>query len=158
MGARFGPLPQNIVRRGMSSMTRFGREVANILQAGDTVALVGELGAGKSNLVRLIMEKMTADYDYFVTSPTYTIANVYPTTPRVAHLDLYRLKTSDDFYALGCEEYFDKDTITLVEWADLLPEVIPQNALWLGLIKVGACDRRVVMADSYAELMNYMNS
>ncbi len=151
--AKFGPLPQNILRRGLASMTKFGRTLATILQAGDTLALVGELGAGKSNLVRVMMEMMTADYDYFVTSPTYTIANIYPTTPRVAHLDLYRLKTSDDFYSLGGDEYFDENTITLVEWADLLPEVIPPNALWLGLIKVGISDRRIVMADSYSELM-----
>lgn len=154
----FGPLPYIKISKGLGSMTKFGHKLLSILEAGDAIGMVGELGAGKSNLVRVLVDTMTKQLDCFVTSPTYTIANVYPTTPQVAHLDLYRLKTEDDFYCLGGEEYFGQDIITLVEWADILPDVMPANTLWLGLDKKagGEQNRRIIMTSSWEELQKLM--
>ncbi|HOJ50689.1 MAG TPA: tRNA (adenosine(37)-N6)-threonylcarbamoyltransferase complex ATPase subunit type 1 TsaE [Spirochaetota bacterium] len=96
-------------------------------QNKNNIFLVGDLGAGKTRLVREICKKNNIDY---VLSPTFTIVNVYEGLKRFYHIDLYRLKSLNDFYDIGLDEIlsFD-DSIKLVEWADIFPQIIKDGVL-----------------------------
>ncbi|RPE72093.1 tRNA threonylcarbamoyladenosine biosynthesis protein TsaE [Pacificibacter maritimus] len=88
--------------------------VTDVLRAGDVVILDGALAAGKTFFIRALVAALGSDED--VTSPTYTIANIYE-TPKfpVLHVDAYRLENAKEFYHLGLDDYFDTG-LCLIEW------------------------------------------
>ena len=98
-----------------------------VLGAGDMVALVGDLGAGKSVIARAVVHARLGDLDADVPSPTFTLIQTYEASGKVPiwHADLYRLDDEEDVYELGFDEAMDTATM-LVEWPDKLP------AAWLG--------------------------
>ena len=82
--------------------------------------LMGDLGAGKTTFIRLLVEQLPGGADAEVASPSFTLCNVYPTTPEVQHFDLYRLPPGGSDEML--EENLDAGTgLILVEWAEYLP-------------------------------------
>ena len=105
-----------------------GRNLADVLRSGDTVLLRGELGAGKSELVRGIAEGLGISET--VTSPSFTILNQYE-SGRIPlyHFDWYRLESSEELYELGLEEYLGGDGIAAVEWPERCEDAIPDKYL-----------------------------
>ncbi|ARU42258.1 tRNA (adenosine(37)-N6)-threonylcarbamoyltransferase complex ATPase subunit type 1 TsaE [Armatimonadetes bacterium Uphvl-Ar1] len=95
-------------------MVALGRDLAELLKAGDIVLLYGDLGAGKTTLVRGVMEGL--GWEGAVRSPTFNLMQVYPTRVPVVHADLYRVASAA---GIGLEEYFD-DHLVLIEWPDRL--------------------------------------
>lgn len=111
-----------------------GRALASLLAqtpAPPALLLQGELGSGKTTLVRGFVESLPGAEMAEVSSPSFNIYNLYPTTPRVAHFDLYRLEGMPPDDALfDCLE--DPHTVTVVEWIQYLPrELWPADALFL---------------------------
>jgi tRNA threonylcarbamoyladenosine biosynthesis protein TsaE len=108
-----------------------GREFARDLAAGSVVALVGPLGAGKTQFVKGLVAAIGAPVP--VTSPTFTLVHEY-TGGRVPvyHFDFFRLEERQSADRLGLDEYFFGDGISVVEWADKFPELIPAGARWIG--------------------------
>ncbi|PKM77359.1 MAG: tRNA (adenosine(37)-N6)-threonylcarbamoyltransferase complex ATPase subunit type 1 TsaE [Firmicutes bacterium HGW-Firmicutes-15] len=109
-------------------MLRLGRYLAAILREDDVVYLLGELGVGKTVLVRGLAHAL--GYEGRVTSPTFTIMNVYNSTPPIYHFDFYRLQ-SPDLADLGLEDYMESGGISLVEWPQVGRNVLPREALCL---------------------------
>lgn len=109
-------------------MQQLGRDLAVVLREDDVVYLLGELGVGKTVLVRGLAHAL--GYEGRVTSPTFTIMNVYPSTPPIYHFDFYRLQ-SPDLADLGLEDYMECGGISLVEWPQIGKNVLPREALWL---------------------------
>ena len=109
---------------------RIGREFGANLRQGAVVALVGQLGAGKTQLVKGLAAGMEARGE--VTSPTFTLIHEY-TGGRlpVYHFDFFRIEDRPSAERLGLDEYFFGDGISVVEWADKFPDVIPAGALWV---------------------------
>nr|WP_041915884.1 tRNA (adenosine(37)-N6)-threonylcarbamoyltransferase complex ATPase subunit type 1 TsaE [Pseudodesulfovibrio mercurii] len=111
-----------------------GRALASILSRMDTppaLLLQGDLGSGKTTLVRGFVESLPGAESAEVSSPSFNICNLYPTTPGVAHFDLYRLEGMEPDDALF-DAFEDPDTITIVEWIQYLPkEMWPEDALFL---------------------------
>lgn len=125
-----------------------GQALGRALAPGDFVALIGELGAGKTQLARGVAEGAGAPVDD-VSSPTYAILQTYRGRLRLHHADLYRLRTEADLYATG---YFDllgdPAAACLVEWAEQIPGAIPEQALILRLTKGPGADERTLTAES----------
>ncbi|MCX6135031.1 MAG: tRNA (adenosine(37)-N6)-threonylcarbamoyltransferase complex ATPase subunit type 1 TsaE [Ignavibacteriales bacterium] len=102
---------------------------AGRLERGDVVALWGELGTGKTRFVKGVCEAFGANRH--VSSPSFVILNRYEGTGRdqrelfVYHLDLYRVKSAEEIYDLGFEEFVYGDGITLIEWAEQLGDLLP---------------------------------
>ncbi|MDD4801493.1 MAG: tRNA (adenosine(37)-N6)-threonylcarbamoyltransferase complex ATPase subunit type 1 TsaE [Syntrophomonas sp.] len=107
-------------------MLKLGRCLAAILGEDDVVYLLGELGVGKTVLVRGIAQAL--GYKHRVTSPTFTIMNVYDSTPPIYHFDFYRLQ-SHDLADLGLEDYLECGGISLIEWPQVGGKVLPREAL-----------------------------
>jgi tRNA threonylcarbamoyladenosine biosynthesis protein TsaE len=104
-----------------------GHRLAASLRPGDVVALSGELGAGKTALVKAIAAAL--GFQQAVTSPTFTIIHEYKTAPPLFHIDLYRLNTEQEAIDVGIEEYLRGDGVCLVEWAERIARLLPQRTI-----------------------------
>lgn len=124
--------------RTLDATARLASDVAAVLRPGDLVRLEGEMGAGKTTLVRLIAKARGVDPDA-VSSPTYVLMNVY--TPRdgapIAHLDCYRLSGEEDLDALGWDQITDGGTIVLVEWAERIAGALSADAARIAIEPTG---------------------
>ncbi len=110
----------------------FGRAIGRVLAGGEMLALFGELGAGKTALVRGIATGLGMPPDQ-VTSPTFVLIHEYEGRLPLIHMDLYRLQTAAEAEGIGLQEYFCSESVTAVEWADKFPELLPDDRLELTL-------------------------
>ena len=115
------------VLRGTEETERFGLELAEELKAGDVVALTGDLGAGKTTLTKSIAKGLGVTEN--VTSPTFTIVCEYMSGRLpLFHFDLYRIGSEEEAFEAGLEEYFHRSGVSVIEWAERVPELIPDDA------------------------------
>lgn len=132
------------------AMEDFGGRLASVLRPGDVLYLSGELGAGKTTLVRGAARRL--GYQGRVTSPTFTIMNIYQTNPPIYHFDFYRLE-NNDLEDLGLGDYLEKDGIAFIEWPCLTGE-LPDQALHIQIELVDddyERERRVLVSASGLE-------
>ena len=102
----------------------FAKNYAKNLKAGDIIVLSGELGSGKTKFVQGVLENFNLQDE--ISSPTFTIVNEYNSDAvNIYHFDVYRLEDSDEFFAIGGEEYFSKG-ICLIEWGELIEDILPK--------------------------------
>lgn len=123
-------------------MHAFGRELAAGLEAGAVLALVGGLGAGKTQLSKGLAEGLGHDGE--VTSPTFSLVQEYRggRLPML-HFDLYRLRSEEELLGIGWDEYLDQPAVVVVEWADLFPALMPAETRWLRIDTMADGGRRV---------------
>jgi tRNA threonylcarbamoyladenosine biosynthesis protein TsaE len=124
---------------------QFGRQMAELLFPNSVIALVGNLGAGKTFLVRAIAEGLGLPAGALVTSPTFVLVQEYAGRLPIYHFDVYRLKSASEFFDLGANEYFEAGGVCLVEWADRVERQLPRDHLRLTLHVTGEQSRRVEM-------------
>ena len=115
-------------------------EYAKTLRPGDVVVLNGELGAGKTAFVKGIAQFFSLDG---VTSPTYAYLNVYGDF--IYHYDCYRLSSGEDAVMLGLTDYFNGNNICLIEWADNISDVLPENVKTVNIEKISKNKRRIIL-------------
>ena len=108
----------------------FGRRLGESLSAGDVVAMVGDLGTGKTTLTGYIARGLGIKET--VSSPTFTIIKEYNSGRLpLYHFDVYRIGDPEDLFNIGADEYFDGDGVCVVEWADLVSEELPENSKYI---------------------------
>ena len=108
-----------------------GEQFGQTLKPGDVVALIGDLGAGKTCLTQGIARGVGIFTDQVVNSPSYTLINEYEGAIPVYHIDLYRLEHHGEIVELGLEEYLEGDGICIIEWADRMLELLPEHHIRL---------------------------
>ncbi len=102
----------------------FAKNFAKNLKIGDIIILSGELGSGKTKFVQGILEYFNLENE--ISSPTFTIVNEYISNNiNIYHFDVYRLEDSEEFFAIGGEEYFSKG-ICLIEWGEIIENILPK--------------------------------
>lgn len=110
-----------------------GVKIGCQLNPGDVVALVGDLGVGKTCLTQGIARGAGVYQDQTVNSPSYILINEYEGKIPVYHIDLYRLERLEDIIALGLEEYLEGEGICVIEWADRLGELLPESYIQVSI-------------------------
>ena len=128
---------------GEEEMRELGRQLAEALEVGDALGMVGELGAGKTRLVQGILEGLASEE--VASSPTFSIVHEHMggRLP-AAHFDFYRLQSEEEMLQIGWEEYLDSGMVLLVEWADRFDgRLMPEKTVWLRIERRGE-NRRLV--------------
>jgi hypothetical protein len=124
----------------LAATQALGARIAAGLGVGDTVALEGDLGAGKTALARSILVALGVRED--VPSPTFTLVQVYETARlTVSHFDVYRIKSESELDELGFDDALASGA-ALIEWPERAPHRIPADALHVNLNTTGAMSRR----------------
>ncbi len=138
--------PLVIETRSPAETIALGRRLGRAARAGDVLALVGELGSGKTHLAKGLAEGLGAAEAREVTSPTFVLSREY-LDGRLPfyHFDAYRLHGSADLAAIGAEETFEGDGLSAIEWADRAPDVLPADHLEMRFEMAGEARRRITL-------------
>jgi tRNA threonylcarbamoyladenosine biosynthesis protein TsaE len=138
-----------IISKSAEHTYKLGAGLGKALQQGDIICLTGDLGAGKTAFTKGI--GVGLDIQEFITSPTYTIINEYNGRIPLYHFDVYRLEGVEEMYELGYEEYFFGDGAVVIEWADIVKDIIPQERLWITILRGKEEDTREIIFDASGE-------
>ena len=104
-----------------------GYTIANKLNQGDVISLEGDLGSGKTTFVKGILKGL--NYQYDVTSPTFTLINEYNADLKVIHIDFYRENDIQRWEEIGINEYLYSDNLVLIEWGNMINDILPDNII-----------------------------
>lgn len=115
----------------LQDLQKLADKIKSVLKVGSSVVLNGDLGTGKTTLVKFICEK----YNIFnVSSPSFSIVNEYYGDIKVYHFDFYRLKKIEELYDIGFEEYLmDSEAIVFIEWGNLMNEILPEDYIEINI-------------------------
>src|SRR5438874_13070864 len=143
----------------LAATEAFGRRLGRLLFPGAVVALVGQLGAGKTNLTRAVAEGLGVRNPAAVNSPTFVLIQEYPARLPIYHFDAYRLSGPREFRELGTDEYFHGDGVCLVEWADRVEAALPTEYLRIEIHVIDEDRRRfevTATGETYEALLHEM--
>ena len=148
-------LEETIISNSLSETNQLGLRIGENLSNGIIILLSGDLGAGKTELVRSIVKGSKSDG--FVRSPTFVLINNYEGPVNITHCDFYRMEEGLEAEEIGIEEYFD-ETATLIEWPERIIKSLPSDCV---IIKIFFTDsenqRKFLMFSSGNESKNFIN-
>ncbi|MDA0378662.1 MAG: tRNA (adenosine(37)-N6)-threonylcarbamoyltransferase complex ATPase subunit type 1 TsaE [Bacteroidetes bacterium] len=144
-------LARELVSHSVEDTLRIGREFGAGLGPGDVVALVGDLGAGKTHFVKGVAAAQGVD-PADVSSPTFTIAHLYRGRLPIHHLDCYRLEDERELMRTGAHEVFGEEGIVLIEWPQRIEALLPEHTILVDIRHEGPNERRIriLEADDHA--------
>lgn len=127
---------EQIVIRGLSSIEDAASELIEQIGGRKVVAFYGEMGAGKTTLISEICRQLGVNEK--VCSPSFAIVNVYKTDDNkpIYHFDFYRIRKIEEAYDFGYEEYFYSGDLCLIEWPELVEELLPEDTLRLEIMAI----------------------
>lgn len=131
-----------IISHSTSETVNLGKRLSRLLNQKDIVCLFGRLGSGKTMLVKGIAEGLRIDPEQ-ITSPSFVLIREYKSKFPLYHFDLYRLKEPKDILGLGYEEYLYSEGVSVIEWADRLGFLLPQEHLSIRLAVKGENTRKI---------------
>ena len=133
----------NVLTDSYEETIKLGVDFSKNLKTGDIVGLIGDLAAGKTTLIKGILKGL--GYKYTVSSPTFTLINNYEAKLNVMHVDFYREPEINRWIELGFKELMYNSGIVLIEWADLIPDLIPSEATLLKFEHNNENQRKIYM-------------
>ena len=123
---------KTIILNNEEDTAKYGLELAQRLEPGDVVALIGDLGTGKTSLTKYIAKGLGVSE--MISSPTFNIVKEYRSGRLpLFHFDVYRLGDGEELLDIGGEEYFSAGGVCIIEWADIVMSVLPENTLVIEL-------------------------
>ena len=137
--------------------TQLGINLGRLLNAGDIVCLTGDLGTGKTHITKGIARGLNIDDN--ITSPTFTIVNEYDSGRlKLNHFDVYRVSDPDEVYAIGFDDYIFSDAVSVIEWANYIEEILPEDLLHIRIEKdlSKGEDYRKITITPYGEKYDYI--
>jgi tRNA threonylcarbamoyladenosine biosynthesis protein TsaE len=127
---------------GLKETEDFGIKLGRLLEPGDIVCLNGELGAGKTTMTKSI--GIGLGVEEYITSPTFTLINQYRGRMPVYHFDVYRLENVEELYDLGFDEYFFGNGVCIIEWAEKIEKMLPEDRLVIDIKNGKNIDERTL--------------
>lgn len=113
------------ISESLEDTQEIAQRIADTLVSGDVLCMYGDLGAGKTAFVKGLAKGLGVD-DH-ITSPTFTIVNEYFGRLKLYHFDVYRIADPDEMYEIGYEEYVYGDGVSVIEWPQLIDEILPEK-------------------------------
>ena len=133
-----------------------GHKVGRVLVEGDVVALVGELGSGKTCFAKGLALGIGVPPDIVINSPSFSLINEYEGMHTFFHIDTYRLTGLSDFLSVGLDEYFYKNGIVAMEWADRWPEILPAWSLKTRFFIEDESSRKIVLSGFHTRALKIL--
>lgn len=133
----------DIISSSARQTAEIAADIGRRLKKGDILALSGELGSGKTCFTAGLAEGLGIGAQYKVTSPTFTVINEYPGRCKLHHFDLYRLSRYEELEELGYEEIFFGDGVVVIEWAEKIEKMLPENIFWIKFEYVDEYRRKI---------------
>ena len=121
----------------------FGEKLGRLLVPGDVIALVGELGAGKTAMVKGIAQGLGVKDKRAVKSPTFSLVHRYEGRIPLYHFDAYRLEDAQEMLAIGSDEIVYGNGVSVIEWADRVTECLPESYLKITIIVISGNERNI---------------
>lgn len=115
------------ITRSFEETEAAAARLADTLKGGEVIAMYGDLGAGKTAFVRGLARAL--GINAHITSPTFTIVNEYEGRLELYHFDVYRINDPEEIYEVGYEDYINSDGVCIIEWAELIEELLPQDCI-----------------------------
>ncbi len=122
-----------------------GKKIGMAMRSGMVIALIGDLGAGKTLLVQGLASGLDVPSEHYVASPSYTLINEYPGRFRLFHIDLYRLNSRNDLEDIGLYEILSGPGVVAIEWAERLKEDMPVEHLSVNIEVISAEKRKITI-------------
>jgi len=146
-----------IISESVEQTQALGEAIARGLRGGELIALIGELGTGKTQWVKGLALGLGVESD-MVNSPTFTLINEYPGRLTLTHIDAYRLERAEQLTALGFDEIRSSGGVVVVEWADRVWEIMePHQPLTIRLTHRGQTERELEMENFPVYLLDRIN-
>lgn len=127
----------------------FGINLGKLLKSGDILCLNGDLGAGKTTITKSI--GIGLDVEEYITSPTFALINQYKGRIPVYHFDVYRLEHVEELYDLGFDEYFYGDGVCIIEWADRIEKMLPEDRIVIDIKKGESNSKRTLSIHGFGK-------
>ena len=137
---------KEIVVDSLDGLKEVAEAVIDSLEGRNVVAFCGAMGAGKTTLISAIMEHLGSDDN--VTSPTFALVNQYSTDAgdAVYHFDFYRINRIEEVFDMGYEEYFYSGDLCLIEWPELIEDLLPEDAMVVRIEVLSPTERKFSIA------------
>lgn len=137
---------KEIIIDSLDELKEVAKEVIESLNGRNIVAFCGTMGAGKTTLISSIMEYLGSEDT--VTSPTFALVNQYRTATEevVYHFDFYRINRIEEVFDMGYEEYFYSNDLCLIEWPELIEELLPEEAMVVKIDVLSPTERKFTIA------------
>ena len=132
-----------MISKSIEETIEIGSKIAKDLKPGDVVALIGDLGSGKTVLTKGIARGLGVKETRYVNSPTFVIIKEHKGNIPLYHFDLYRLNKTGMYDEIGFEEYFYGDGVTVIEWADKIEKLLPKKRIEVRLSVAGEDKRKI---------------
>ena len=134
---------QTFITNSERETEELGAKLAGVLRGGSVVAMFGDLGSGKTALVRGMARGMGLQAR--VTSPTFTIVNEYLGPVDLIHFDMYRLHSSDELFDIGCEDYISRGAVCAVEWSENVEDAFFGDEIKITFKKLSDTSREITI-------------
>ncbi len=137
---------ETFISHNIEETKELAKKIANQLCAGKVVLLYGTLGAGKTTFTKALIKEL--GFDGVVTSPTFSIYNVYQAKMPVYHFDMYRIEDEGEATEIGIDEIFeDKNAISIVEWPEKVEQMLPEDAMKIKIYIIDENTRKFVVEE-----------
>jgi len=145
-----------IISHSLTETHDFGQALGSLTPARIILALIGDLGTGKTSLVQGIARGLDIPATYYITSPSYTLINEYPGRSTLFHVDLYRIENSEDLNDIGFYDILEENGVIAVEWADKLGKDIFSEYMSLNIEYLGNDSRKISLKAYGLEAVNLL--
>ncbi len=123
----------------VDQLKEVARQIIPQLRPGLVVCFLGEMGAGKTTFIKVLLKQMGVEEN--IDSPTFALVNEYelPDRTPVFHFDLYRINSLQEALDIGFEEYLDRDALCLIEWPEVVEDLLPEDRMLIRIEDKGGC-------------------